>query len=1154
MHGLMFFLVALASVSVSSGRATAADGGSLLVSLRIGDAPNLISAISSRNPPSELTGAIPGLWTFDSIDGTGKVLWSRPLATRRTLRSIPDRGEIVTASIDRPTPGSTLRLLDHDGIMQWHGTVDGAFLAAADARGAISADTPGRLPRPARVDTAHDHSASSNAEPSRREAKHQAVIGPEDPGPQRPQQLRQRRTALVERLATGMTRPDMHADPAPGDRSWRQDMVKVGATPSTGTNRLSASDGWVIEATLVDAATGLPIRSTPAGSVHSIEASVQGTYEIEGTAGRIRFVVPREPDAVYEAGLTGLAGFSSVVSLRIGPVEGNQTLTIPVRPAHSASVRLEVEGGQVLPGGRAHVQCYSSRYRAAVRYSGDAIADANGIGRMELPYGEAFTCSSYLEQTTLAFSRENVVFSSARPEALVLPATTESTLILRTSSGAILGGEFQATWNVDRASAECRANPCRLSIPRDREVSVYFNFFDGRMFKDAWLPAQRFLPGSTHSVVLHELFRVEGNFALSGEPRTIQVRAFDAASGRFVQSSPAYGTEGRFRLLLPKGRYVLETEILAYDVYGDRAFNASPQRTPPIDVVTHREVPPITIAETTGELVVSATVPCSPPGTYTYDVPARVALTKADGTRVVRTVLGEPPLPSNGRCINRYRIRAHADAYAIEFSPLGWFPRALGTVHVAHGQTTEIPLDFSANDRSLVWRGVLRTAGGSPIDNAWMDLYDEVLDNRTSWLTSASGAFEIPFQPGWTLEVAPPSRHDQRLMSHVQQMGISPPPALLTLKTFPDAESREGDLLRIYGNGDRQGRVNVLFLAEGFTSTRESFTDQNGNGQWDGVVWYDLDRNGVLNTPSDLVQPYGDAAYPMEGTVPTAGNEPFVDLNGDGYPNLDDRATFLANSKEFLRSLLGSDFWNMNTDALNAYALFTESAQAGFSVAPTAQRPGLARSTRYGSRFFNEQLFVPGLDDALTDAAAALPEVDIVVVVVNETVRTLRSSTGFGNPGWVVFAAGPLEKGDYPVAAYLFSHAIANLCSEHSSIIDFPPSVLAAARACPNASYSAELDRIPWLHALSTSTAIPTRSVDDATGLFEGATYYAAGTYRPSLRSMMRDLTPLFNVPSLEALKASVEARTGPRRLPAEARGRCMNAPLNSVHHRAGAC
>lgn len=133
-------------------------------------------------------------------------------------------------------------------------------------------------------------------------------------------------------------------------------------------------------------------------------------------------------------------------------------------------------------------------------------------------------------------------------------------------------------------------------------------------------------------------------------------------------------------------------------------------------------------------------------------------------------------------------------------------------------------------------------------------------------------------------------------------------------------------------------------------------------------------------------------------------------------------------------------------------------------------------------------------------------------------------------------------------------HYVGSLCDEDSEHVGVHPSHGQSTIWRPNASYQHSATQVPWANWLSAGLIAPTRSVDGSLGIYEGADYYSGGAYRPSYNSMMRDLAPLFNEPSLAALQTALQARTGSRRRDADATGRCLRLPINAIHRRGVEC
>lgn len=1147
---ILFLSVSLFATLIG---ATPAHGArTIVLAFEIGDAPVLISATASTSIHTAPGISRSGGWTLALTDPAGVRSWHQSVPQPKRFHDA-DRAQPATfvKVVPRPAPGDKLQLVDAAGNLRWEASVDPRFLAEADAAGETARASRRHHTRVMRSRSAPlEMPVALWSMPDR---PSDAPVGA-SPGAMNDFQgeaaaarLKARRATLTAPAHAAQSGPTAERTPSLGNPPLPDRTRVVGALHQ------GLAEGWVIEATLIDASTNRPITATPLANAITLHADEFQSFPVETSPGRIRFTVPSDPSVLYRVELSGLPNFSRFVILRFGPLAGNESHTVSIEPGRAATVQLATEGGVSLPDSSPIVSCDTGYSLSPIGYSDEAIAEA-GVATLRLPHGSSYSCRSYFDSAALSVWRDHVRFSSTTPAVLPVPATVETAITLQTPSGAIHDGDIQGTWEREGAQGGCNTNPCRIHVPRNHDVNVHFNMRDGREFERPWTGLRRFTAGSNHVLVLDELYRVEGRVETSALDETLRIRAINADTGRLVTSTMAQRATGRFVLPLARGRYIIESESQA-ELYDNVPALLEPSRSGPVTVTQPMQLPDIKVERSSGTLSILTRVPCSLPGNYRPNMAARLGITSAEGARVVRTVLGQLAGNQNGECSARYATSTGTGVYSMAFSPLGWPPRDLGPVTINAGQTTEINLSFAAAERTLVWRGSLQDASGRAMSGASMHLYDEAMDNRTSWSPDASGGFEIPFQPGWTVEVRPAFRPDSRLLAQVMPLGNTPPAPVLKLSELPAMEEWEGNLLRIFGSGDRARRINMLFLAEGYSAVQESFSDANANGRWDGVVWYDIDRNGVLSG-SDLVRTYGNAPYPVSGSVPTAGNEPFNDLNGDGFPNIDDQAMFVSNARSFVQSLLGSHVWNRYGGALNAYVLFSSSEQAGISVRSTPTTPAAWRRTKYGATYSLTDGLVGmyGQSAAMSDALGALPEVDVVIVAVNHIVGTGRSSAAFGSPASITFVTGPSQHGTDETAPHEMAHALASLCDEYSSVLDFAPSVLAANSDCANASFSADPTRIPWFSSLPGDSAIPSRHIDDSLGVFEGATYYSSGTYRPSYRSMMRNLTPLFNAPSADAIEAAIEARAGPLRVPEDSTGRCLNLPVNSVHLRGGRC
>ncbi|HKE49160.1 MAG TPA: M64 family metallopeptidase [Rhodanobacteraceae bacterium] len=615
----------------------------------------------------------------------------------------------------------------------------------------------------------------------------------------------------------------------------------------------------------------------------------------------------------------------------------------------------------------------------------------------------------------------------------------------------------------------------------------------------------------------------------------IIVRAFDAASGRFVQSTEQDWYTQTFDLPLPAGNYVFEVDDNLEYIDSD-FFYRKPTRTAPIRISASTRLADIHRDAAAGEFSLLAHVPCSLLAEPSYlQAFFDVWATSADGAHIVRQArVDEATTPSGtgSLCDVRYVAQLSPGHYAIEASPLGWEPRRFDDVEIVDGARSEKAGTFEAIDRTQVWRGTVVDAANRPAAGAFVYMYDE-LQNETVFPqpVSDTGAFEIPYRRQWIAEFRSPSSGSSDIWTrHLQVLDGDALPSTVVIDDLALEAALDNGLVRIYGNGDRANRYNILFLADGYTDVAESFTDVDGNGQWDGFVWYDLDGDGAYSG-SDLLGYYGSDYLPPDiGDDPTAGNEPFDDVNGDGVLSVDDPDLFLIDARTFLRALLGSDFWDAHRDAFNAYALFEPSRQAGYGVVSSSGQTLLTRDTLYGSTLDQDRnLVTVDRPKAMQHALAVLPDVDLVVVLVNQTVVTgARGNTTVSQPGSMVYPTGAAFGLDPATTtpAHEMGHFVASLCDEYSEFTGVAPGG-STSFPCPNASHSPTPAGIPWAQWLEPGFAMPTRNLDVALGVYEGADYYPGGAYRPSYASIMRDLSPLFNAPSRAALEHAVRQRTG---------------------------
>lgn len=658
------------------------------------------------------------------------------------------------------------------------------------------------------------------------------------------------------------------------------------------------------------------------------------------------------------------------------------------------------------------------------------------------------------------------------------------------------------------------------------------------------------------------LFHVGGSVAVNN----IDVRVLDAETDQLVVSEPADWTTSRFGFDLPGGRYVFEVDDNGLSG-GIPFFYRKPYRTAPIQISADVELPLIPVNEEAGKFVLRAGIPCSLfPGPMFARGPAyspSVTIISEHGTRILRfgdqvQIVSPESTAGAGSCPFQYVLQLSPGVYSIEIGIPGWESLHFDAVQIVDGGTATADHLFTMAERSLVWVGQVVDRFGSPVNNLRVRMIDEInaYDDSTvvDFLWDGTGHFEIPYLRGWTFEFEPTwVTSDQSLARKRQRLDGQTPPAEVVLDDIAVGNSLDSGLLRVAGDGTRENHFNILFLADGYTDVHETFTDSNGNGVWDGIVWYDMDGDGAYDNAHDRAWIYGSDGYQnFPEPDPSVNNEPFDDINQDGLLNIDDPAQFERDARDFMRFFLGSDFWSDHQQAFNAFLFFEPSAEAGFDITTASGQLAVERNTRYGANLFQPRLLMDvNRQAAMERALSVLPEVDMVVILVNQAVFTFaRGNVTSSQPGSMVWPSGLSPRVIVDLGpSHEMGHFVATLCDEYDEFPGVNPLHGSPSTGCPNTSYLNEPSQVPWSNWIAPGSVSPTRNLDGSVGIYEGAQYYRGGAYRPTWNSTMRFLSPLFNAPSRAALEEAVHERTGVWRDPVDGSGRCARLPVGAIRH-----
>ncbi|MCK7593499.1 carboxypeptidase regulatory-like domain-containing protein [Pseudomarimonas salicorniae] len=638
----------------------------------------------------------------------------------------------------------------------------------------------------------------------------------------------------------------------------------------------------------------------------------------------------------------------------------------------------------------------------------------------------------------------------------------------------------------------------RIAVPHDAEVVIEA----GPRSRSPTRHKGRFAAPGGLSLRLAEEGKVSGR-VLAGDGSALgNVRVQALQAGRLVASDTSDGS-GRYTLTLPVGEYALHaffeglTAPVTEGVEQIVSIGSSPAE---VD---------LTLPRPATSLVLN--LPSSCHGAYSYRVP--ISLTDASGSVAVRHL---SPSPNDGSvrvelAPGRYQFRAEIPGY----------PAWEGTAEVPAAGSVQVS-GAALEGECRRWTGQLLDADGQPVPQSFVRMENEAHEVVAWARTDGQGHFSLPISPGFAYGFSPPESGrslrkvrviERRRASFAEDVRLEG----LDFAALP--QPRSGRQL-IYGDAGDPDRFDIVFMAEGYVATQERFEDRNGNGLWDGLLFADLDRNGLWDRGEPYTR-YGTAAPPSDsqyGTDIRSGNEPFEDLNGDGYPSIDDPSVFGLNIRNFVRELLSLPFWAERRDAINAWALWYDSEQAGMDLIDREGKPIETRNTAFGARWLQDRSLL-AIDYSKAEGALArdFPQYGQRVVLLNQPVAMGRANA------WILYYGGlPGASPVSTVASHELGHSLGLLADEYQ---EFRGNHLGVESAAPNLTRILEPDLPRWPITAAGPGPHPLGSPGD--GWFEGAGYYQGGIFRPSHQSTMHGNRLRFNGPSLAAMKREACARLG---------------------------
>lgn len=316
----------------------------------------------------------------------------------------------------------------------------------------------------------------------------------------------------------------------------------------------------------------------------------------------------------------------------------------------------------------------------------------------------------------------------------------------------------------------------------------------------------------------------------------------------------------------------------------------------------------------------------------------------------------------------------------------------------------------------------------------------------------------------------------------------------------PLGENSEPPLQQIWGRKNAKKRLNLIFLAEAYTDAHESFTDENGNGRWDGDMLLDENGNGKLDPKEYYFDRNRNGAYDKP--------EPFDDANGDRICNRYERARFHFDAALAAVSLLNFKPFDRYSGRINIYTYWSPSVHGTQSF--LGFKKPWRMDTALNSSCNGRGGFQPGQVasyDVYNLAAEALPDYTIPIVMVHDPFNALRANAVL-NFGRILLSAEDSRAGT--VLIHEMGHSLGGLWDEY--IYQKNSVYFGGEPSGANVTIDTDPLKVKWRELIDGNIPVPTPFAYDGYGIFTGASY-EYGIYRPTANSMMRATSyPFFKV------------------------------------------
>lgn len=631
----------------------------------------------------------------------------------------------------------------------------------------------------------------------------------------------------------------------------------------------------------------------------------------------------------------------------------------------------------------------------------------------------------------------------------------------------------------------------RIALPTGT-ATILFDTFDG--FVPYAIGPRRIERDERIDVPLRRGATLRGRVvtAVPGSaPRYGTVTARRTGDSAVVQTSTIMN--GAYILRLPVGTYDVTAELFEDPAY--HVLHFAPATRTAVSVTSDAT---LDIDVATSERTVEVNV--SWPGCGIFNI-AEIQI------RENGRLLGRPELGSSsntcvgGRYTAKSTLAIPAGEYELRVDLRGGDPSPWRAVDVRGGNTS-VAFDLPGRRE---WRPKVLDAQGHPIAVAQATVVDRLGRMVFFSAVDPAGRLTLPIDDdGLTALVRPesPGRSFGTTIALTPQAAASDE---IVLEDLPVPDPEPASAVRTMLAAGRDDPIRVLFIGDGYVRERETFTDTNGNGVWDGYAWYDLNGDGVFNSNSDYVNTHGrPTAALTDGSNPTALGEPFEDRNDDGIPNVDDEALFYTNVENYVRDLFSGDYWRQRRGDFQVSAAFLASPQAGMSLRNASGNTVLTRSTLFAATYYaNGEYMSVDYDRATIAAEQLMPGYDLVVVLINQPVTMGRASaTANVTPAMITTNGGNYLAAYVPTPiSHEAGHALGWLGDEY---LEFDQASYVAESPMPNLSGRTTRDLVKWSDLVAPDVPLPSTFANEGIGVYPGASRVVSGMSRPSWNSIMR--------------------------------------------------